>query len=112
MIGSVVKVVVDRPLGTCHPKYQDIIYSVNYGYIPGILAPDGEEQDAYILGINEPVKEFEGSVIAVVHRLDDVEDKWIVVPEGTTFTKQEIMDQVAFQERYFQSVIIMGQEAE
>ena len=66
MIGTTVKVIVDRPMGTYHPKHPDINYSVNYGYIPGIIAPDGEEQDAYILGVNEPVKEFTGSVIAII----------------------------------------------
>ena len=64
MIGSIVKVIVDRPLGSFHPKHKDIYYSVNYGYIPDVLAPDGEEQDAYILGINEPVKEFVGIHLA------------------------------------------------
>ena len=52
MIGDIVKVIVDRPLGSFHPKYNDIYYSVNYGYIPGAIAPDGEEQDAYIFGVN------------------------------------------------------------
>lgn len=107
MIGSVVKVIVDRPLGSYHPKHKDIFYAVNYGYIPGIIAPDGEEQDAYILGVNEPVSEFEGKVIAVIHRINDVEDKWVVAPENATFTKEEIMTQVAFQEQYFQTEIRM-----
>lgn len=101
MIGSIVKVIVDRPLGTLHPKHKDIYYFVNYGYIPGVLAPDGEEQDAYILGIDKPVKEFVGRVIAIVHRLDDVEEKWVVAPENSFYTKDEIMKQVAFQEQYF-----------
>lgn len=105
MIGSIVKVIVDRPLGSYHPKHKDIYYSVNYGYIPGVIAPDGEEQDAYILGVNEPVKEIVGRVIAIIHRLNDVEDKWVVVPENVSFTKEEIMTQVAFQEQYFQTEI-------
>ncbi len=105
MIGSIVKVIVDRPLGSCHPKHKDIYYSVNYGYIPGVMAPDGEEQDAYILGISEPVTEFVGKIIAVIHRLDDVEDKWVVAPENLSFTKAEIIAQTAFQERFFQSEI-------
>lgn len=107
MIGKTVKVIVDRPLGVYHPVHKDIYYSVNYGYIPGVLASDGEEQDAYILGVTEPVNEFEGKVIAIVHRLDDVEDKWIVAPENISFTKDEIMRQVAFQEQYFQTEIRM-----
>ena len=107
MIGKSVKVIVDRPLGTYHPKYKDIYYSVNYGYVEGVIAPDGEEQDAYILGINEPIKEFDGKVIAVIHRFDDIEEKWIVVPEHLSLSKDEIMRQVDFQERFFESEIIM-----
>ena len=101
MIGSIVKVIVDRPLGTYHPEHKDIYYSVNYGYIPDIVALDGEEQDAYILGVDEPIKEFVGKVIAIIHRIDDVEDKWVVVPENMSFTKDEIIRQVAFQEHFF-----------
>ena len=107
MIGSIVKVIVDRPLGTYHPEHKDIYYSVNYGYIPDIVALDGEEQDAYILGVDEPIKEFVGKVIAIIHRIDDVEDKWIVVPENISFTKDEIIRQVAFQEHFFKTEIRM-----
>lgn len=107
MLGNIVKVIVDRPLGTYHPIHKDIYYSVNYGYVQGIIAPDGEEQDAYILGVNEPVEEFVGRVIAIIHRFDDVEEKWVVAPEGVPFTKDEIMRQVEFQEQYFHVEIIM-----
>ena len=107
MLGKIVKVIVDRPLGTYHPEHKDIYYSVNYGYIDGIIAADEEEQDAYILGVNEPIKEFEGKVIAIIHRIDDVEDKWIVAPDGISLTKDEIMQQVAFQEQFFKTEIIM-----
>ncbi len=30
-------------------------------------APDGEYQDAYILGINEPLESYKGIVIAIIH---------------------------------------------
>ncbi len=108
MIGEMVRVVVDRPLGTYHPKHADIYYPINYGYIEGLIAPDGEEQDAYILGVHEPVQEFVGKVIAIIHRFDDVEEKWVVAPEGATFTKDEIAQQVAFQEQFFRTEIRMG----
>ena len=107
MIGNIVKVTVDRPLGSYHPKHKDIYYPINYGYIEGIIAPDGEEQDAYILGVDNPVKEFVGKIIAIIHRFDDVEEKWVVVPEDVSFTKEEIMQQVEFQEKYFKSEIRM-----
>ena len=107
MLGKSVTVTVDRPLGSYHPKHKDIYYSLNYGYIPGIFAADGEEQDAYILGINEPVKEFTGKVVAIIHRFDDVEEKWVVAPESACFTKEEITKLVAFQEQFFQTEIRM-----
>lgn len=107
MIGRMVKVKVDRPLGSYHPEHSDMYYPINYGYIEGIIAPDGEEQDAYILGVDEPVKEFVGKIIAIVHRFDDVEEKWVVAPENVSFTKEQIMEQANFQEQYFRSEIRM-----
>ena len=107
MIGKIVKVIVDRPLGTFHPKHKDIFYSVNYGFIPGIIAADGEEQDAYILGIDEPVAEFTGKVIAIIHRFDDVEEKWVVSAENISFSKSEIEKLVYFQEKFFDIEIVM-----
>lgn len=107
MLGQTVTVLIDRPMGTYHPKHKDIYYPVNYGYIPGIIAGDREEQDAYVLGVNEPLQEFTGVIIAIVHRLDDVEDKWVVAPEGVKFTKEEIWEQVKFQEQFFKAEIWM-----
>ncbi len=110
MLGKIVTVTVDRPLGSFHPRHADLYYPVNYGYIAGIMASDGEEQDAYILGADVPVEEFTGRVIAIIHRHDDVEDKWVVAPEHMTFTKEQIMEAVRFQEQYFQTEIIMNKE--
>jgi inorganic pyrophosphatase len=107
MLGKIVKITVDRPLGTYHPKHKDIYYPVNYGYIEGVIAGDGEEQDAYIIGVNEPIKEFRGKVIAIIHRYDDIEEKWVVAPEGASFSQDEIMQEVDFQERFFKIEIRM-----
>ena len=110
MAGKKVKVIIDRPLGTFHPQHRDLYYPINYGYIEGIPAPDGEEQDAYIIGIDKPVSELEGVVIAIVRRDDDIEEKWVVAPEGAGFTKEDIEKAVHFQEQYFQSHITMVDE--
>ena len=107
IIGTTVTVTVDRPLGSYHPEYKDMYYPINYGYIEGVMAPDGEEQDAYILGVNEPVGKFTGKIIAIVYRKDDIEEKWVVVPDGVTFSKEEIGRQIHFQEQYFDSEIVM-----
>jgi inorganic pyrophosphatase len=107
VIGDIVKVIVDRPLGSYHPKHKDMYYPINYGYIEGIIASDGEEQDAYILGVNKPIKEYTGKIIAIIHRLNDIEDKWVVAPEEFVFTKDEILEATKFQEQYFDIEIIM-----
>lgn len=106
VIGRIVTVTVDRPLGSYHPEHRDMYYPINYGYVEGIIAPDGEEQDAYILGVDEAVEKFVGTIIAIVHRNDDVEEKWVVAPEGMTFTKEEIRERIHFQEQYFDSEIV------
>lgn len=106
MIGSIVTVTVDRPLGSRHPQHE-MYYPVNYGFIPGTLAADGEEEDAYILGLSEPVTEFTGRIIAKICRYNDIEYKWVVVPDGVTFTKEEIKEATRFQEQYFDSCIFM-----
>ncbi len=103
--------VIDRPLGSAHPKHPDIIYPVNYGYVPGVMAPDGDWQDVYILGVCEPVDTFTGRRIAVIHRRDDAEDKWVLAPEGMTFTAEEIMEAVRFQEQYFDSSVELEEDA-
>lgn len=107
MLGKIVKVIIDRPLGSHHPKHKDIIYSVNYGYIPGIMASDGEEQDAYVLGIEIPLTEFIGKIIAIIHRKNDHEDKWIVAPNNLFLSQEDIINAVHFQEQYFDIEIEM-----
>ncbi|MFV0395379.1 MAG: inorganic diphosphatase [Coprobacillaceae bacterium] len=107
MIGSIVTVQVDRELGTYHPKYKELYYPINYGYIDGVIGGDGEEQDAYILGVNEPVSSFKGEVIAIVHRNDENEENWVVAAIGSKYTKEKIKELVHFQEQYFDSYIIM-----
>ena len=103
--GERIHIVIDRPLGSHHPKYPDHLYPVNYGYVPGIIGGDGQEQDAYILGVDKPLAEFDGILIAVLHREDDCEEKWVAAPEGVFFTVEEIMEAVRFQERYFKTSV-------
>ena len=103
-LGQTVHVVIDRPVGYRH---KGILYPLNYGYLPGIIAGDGEEQDAYILGITVPLKEFDGVVIGAAVRKDDVEDKLIVAPKGMYFSREEMARAVQFQEQYFDTEIIL-----
>lgn len=99
------KLHIDRPLGTKHPKH-GFVYEVNYGYIDGITAPDGEELDAYFLGITEPIATGEGVCIAIAHRKDNDDDKLVVVPEGVLMSDDEIMSSINFQEQWFDTEIV------
>ena len=104
-IGKIINIKIDRPLNSKHPKH-GFTYELNYGYVPNTISGDGEELDCYVLGVDEPIEEFEGECIAVIRRLNDDDDKLIIVPKGINFTDEEIKKLTEFQEKYFESVII------
>jgi inorganic pyrophosphatase len=105
-LGKTMTIKIDRPIDSKHPKH-GFVYEVNYGFVPGTKAPDGEEVDAYVLDIKEPVKEFFGKCIAIIHRKNDNDDKLIVVSENAKdMSDEEILKAVNFQEKWFDSVII------
>ena len=104
-LGRHVRVTVDRPLGSRHPEHRDLLYRLNYGYVADVLAEDNEWQDAYILGEQQPVEVFEGEVVAVIHRLDDSEDKWVVAAAGTRVSADEVRHATDFVEQFYQSQI-------
>lgn len=102
-----VTVKIDRPLGSSHSeKYPNHIYPINYGYVENTISGDGEELDAYILGVYEPIQEFTGICKAIIHRLDTNDDKLIVMPDDKNYTNDEIIALTEFQERFFKSIII------
>jgi inorganic pyrophosphatase len=94
-------------MGSRHPDH-GFIYPVNYGFLPGVFGADGEELDAYLLGVFKPVPAFSGVCIAVIHRLDDDDDKLIIVPEGVTYTVDQIRVLTEFQERFFTSEVLVS----
>lgn len=102
-LGKKVPLVIDQPYGT---YYKDTLYEQNYGYVPGTIAPDGEGLDGYFLGHKKPLETAEGIVIAIIHRLDDDDDKLIIVPEGVLMTDAEIDAAVDFREQFFKHTIV------
>lgn len=98
---KVVTIKMDRPIGSPHPKRKEIVYPINYGYIPNVIGGDDEELDVYLLGVDKPVLEYKAKIIAIVHRSDDVEDKLVAAPVGITYSKDEIAKAVNFQEKYY-----------
>ena len=106
IIGKTVRGRIDRPIGSCHPRFSDMVYPINYGYIEGVIAGDGQEQDAYVFGTDKPIDAFEGKVIAVYHRFNDVEDKLIVSLDGPDYSDDEILQSIHFQEQYYEGILV------
>jgi inorganic pyrophosphatase len=107
-LGKEVVVVIDRELGSKHPKH-NFIYEVNYGYIPKTKSADGEEIDAYVLRVKQPLKTFKGFCIAIIHRTNDNDDKLIVIPKGENISDEEIEKMTKFQEKWFEHQIIRAE---
>lgn len=106
LLGKTIEIVIDRPLGSKHPRH-NYVYPINYGYVEGIEAPDGEDLDVYYLGEDLPISAAKGLCIAIVHRLDDDDDKLVVVPENKKdISDEEILEKIHFQEQWFQSIIV------
>ena len=104
-IGKIIGVKIDRELGSKHPKH-GFIYPVNYGFIPNTISGDGEEIDCYVLGVFEPIKDFTGKCIAVIHRINDDDDKLVIIPKDKNYSNDAIEALVEFQERFFEHIII------
>ncbi len=104
-LGKTVNIKIDRPVGSIHPEHPELVYPVNYGYIPDVFGGDGEEIDVYLLGVDVPVEEYTARIIGIVHRHNDTEDKLVAAPEGLDFDENKISKSVSFQERFFESEI-------
>jgi inorganic pyrophosphatase len=102
-LGKDVELIIDQPYNS---YYKGICYEANYGYVPNTVAPDGEGLDGYFLGPKEPFDKVSGTCIAIIHRLEDDDDKLIVVPQGSSMTDNEIETAVNFREHLFKHTIV------
>jgi inorganic pyrophosphatase len=59
-----------------------------------------------VLGVFEPLEHFEGRCITINHRLDDDDDKLVLVPDGMLYTDDQVLALTEFQERFFKVVVI------
>ena len=109
-LGKIINIKIDRPLGSGHPEYPTSIYPINYGYVPNTISGDGEELDAYLLGVFEPVVNYNGKCIAIIHRTNDDDDKLVVVPIGKNYSDDAIDALTEFQEQYFEHIIVRNKE--
>lgn len=105
-LNKIVHIEMDRPLGSLHPKH-GFRYEINYGFVPGTVSGDGEEIDAYIIGVDEPLKKFDGKCVAIIHRLEEDDDKLVIIPEDLgNISDEEIIKATYFQEKPYHITII------
>ena len=106
MLGRVVDIVIDRPIGTIHPDFPETVYPVNCGYIPNIKGRDGKDMAVYLIGVDKPVSEYTCRIIGAVLRLNDSEDKLVGAPIGSKYHQAQIAKEISFQEKNFNSKIM------
>ena len=105
-LGTVVDIEIDRPIGYVHKKKNyDLVYPINYGYIPGVLGGDDEELDVYLMGVDKPVEAYTCRIVGIVYRRNDVEDKLIAAPIDKRYTAEEIASAIHFQEQYYDTYV-------
>ena len=97
-LGKRVSIVIDRPIGFHH---KGLVYPINYGYIEGLLAPDGEDQDVYVLDAQTKLTQVQATVVAIIRREDDVEDKLVAMIDPKPLSERDIEEAVCFVEQYF-----------
>ena len=89
MLGRFVKVRVTSPMYSYNNRF-GFKYKLNYGIMEGSRNKKNTVQFAYIMGINHPVRNFDGRVIATVKRNNGKGVVWVVAPKSTRFIVNDI----------------------
>jgi inorganic pyrophosphatase len=93
-------IVIDRPRGSAHPRYPELVYPLDYGYLDGTTSGDGAGIDIWV-GSLQP-----GTITGCVCTVDlfkkDIELKIVV---GCTPEEVEVVRQF-HQDKYMQNLYI------
>ena len=97
MLGKMVRVKVTRPCNYLDTR-TNTRYIVNYGIAEVQNDKRSFVLGAYILGVNHPVRVFEGKIIAVIHYKNVKKSALVVAPKNMHRIDYEIRDVLAFNE--------------
>ncbi len=97
MLGKYVRVRVTNPIRSVNRQF-GFVYQLNFGAIEGKKRYDSVSSGAYIMGINHPVRTFDGRVIAAIKRNDGSPTVYVVAPKSMRFISYQIEDAIAFAE--------------
>ena len=70
------ELVIDRPRGRRHPRFSDLVYPLDYGYLEGTSTVDGEGVDAWVGSLHE--RRLVGLICTVDLERRDAEIKLLV----------------------------------
>ena len=94
------QIVIDRPKGTAHPKYPDVIYRVDYGYLKDTASMDGA-------GIDVWVGSGEKKVDAIMCTVDLLKrDSEIKILIGCTEEEKKIVYETHNDSKYMKGILI------
>lgn len=105
IIGKKYRVNIIHPIGSVYEENEDIKFEVNHGIVENEVDALGNPQEAYVLGIDKPLSYFDGRLIAIIHRTNDIENKWVI--SNIHYSKEEILEKVSFIEKYFNVEVII-----
>ena len=95
------EIVIDRPKGTAHPKYPDLIYKVDYGYLKNTSSMDGEGIDVWLGSLDEKTV---GAIMCIVDLINrDSEVKLLI---GCTEEEKEIVYKTHNQSEFMKGILI------
>lgn len=98
MLGKYVRVKVTAPMHSVNRRF-GYEYKLNFGIVEGYSRERTAVQGAYIMGVNHPVRNFDGRVIAIIRRHGGRGVVWVVAPKSTRFIVNDIKPAISFAER-------------
>lgn len=95
MLGKYVRIKVTHPIHSYNAD-RKFTYELNYGVVEGAKQFNTPVKGAFIMGINHPVRSFDGRVIAVIKYADCKDIDWVVAPKSTRFINIDIINKIEF----------------
>ncbi len=82
--------------------------NLNSGYFTDLKTPNNKYQNVYVIGVKKPIKEFEGKVIAIINRIDEIENILVVSYNNKKYTKEEILKLINYEDKKYKSKITLA----
>lgn len=96
-------IIIDRPKGTSHPRFPNLIYPMDYGYLATTQSSDGDEVDIWLGSLD--TKHITGIVCTV-----DTEDRDVEIKVLFGCTPKEIRTIIHIHNQGTQSAFFVEQK--